>query len=67
MTRPQAQDTRFDRGSDGLGELLEGRSALGDGAQTEDANGVTMDREPRPGLDGRAGIGEGEMPSQHGG
>jgi hypothetical protein len=46
--RPQAQDTRFDRGSDGLGEFLEGRSALGDGAKIEDADGVTMDRESRP-------------------
>jgi hypothetical protein len=48
LARPQAQDTRFDRASDGLWELLEGRSALGDGAKTEDADGVTMDRESRP-------------------
>jgi hypothetical protein len=48
MVCPQAQDTRFDRAADGLGEFLEGRSALGDGAKTEDADGVTMDRESRP-------------------
>jgi hypothetical protein len=48
MTRPQAQDTRFDRGSDGLRNCAQRVTALGDGAKTEDADGVTMDRESRP-------------------